>query len=139
MSNSKIVGKVPVQFMEIVIDPWKKLVIHELTEYGFEDLLRVMAATARAVGGGIVSLNWANGIAFQIMPFPQSEAIVEESLKGIIHYSNILFALKDKFEKEIRKDYGTFLMADTSSNEHFMQLSSVLKKNSKFDIPYPSA
>jgi len=73
------------------------------------------------------------------MPFPQSEAIVEESLKGIIHYSNVLFALKDKFEKEIRKDYGTFLMADTSSNEHFMQLSSVLKKNSKFDIPYPAA
>jgi len=118
--------------MEIEIEPWKKLVIHELTEYGFEDFLRVMAASARSVGGGIVSMNWANGVAFQIMPFPEAEVIVEESLKGIIHYSNVLFALKEKFEKEIRKDYGTFLMADMSANEHFIDLTAVLKKNSKF-------
>ncbi|HKZ61097.1 MAG TPA: hypothetical protein VJZ68_01600 [Nitrososphaera sp.] len=119
--------------MEIIIEPWKKLVIHELTEYQFEDFLQFMGATARAAGGGIITMNWANGVTFQILSFPESEVIVEEFLKGIIHYSNVLFALKEKFEKQIRKEYGTFMMADMSANEHLVQLSSVLKENSKFN------
>ena len=117
--------------MEIVIEPWEKLVVHELTEYQFDDFLQVMGASARAAGGGIVNMNWANGVLFQIVPFPPSEAIVLESLKGIIHYSNVLFALREKFEKEIRKEYGTFLMTDMSANEFFVQLSKVLKDHSK--------
>lgn len=119
--------------MEIIIEPWKKLVVHELTEYQFEDFLHIMGATARAAGGGIINMNWANGVVFQIMSMPPAEAIVQESLKGTIHYSNVLFALKEKFEKEIHKEYGTFLMTDMSANESFVQLSTVLKEHSKFN------
>lgn len=119
--------------MEIIVEPWKKLVVHELTEYQFEDFLQMMGATARAAGGGIINMNWAGGVVFQIMPLPPSEAIVQESLKGTIHYSNVLFALKEKFDKEIHKDYGTFLMTDMSANEFFVQLSTVLKEHSKFN------
>jgi hypothetical protein len=55
--------------MEIVIEPWKKLVIHEPTEYRKTD---------------------SQGVR-------------------------------------------TFMMADMSANEHLVQLSSVLKDNSKFN------
>ena len=118
--------------MEIVIEPWKKLVIHELAESQLEELLQVMASNNRAAGGGIVPLNWADGAAFQAAPFAPSEAVIEESLKGTVHYASVMFALKESFEKEIRKEYGTFMMADMSSNALFAQLSSVLKKHSKF-------
>jgi len=117
--------------MEIVIEPWKKLVIHELAEYQLEELLQVMAAINRAAGGGIIPLNWADGVVFHAVPLAPSEAIIEESLKGTIHYASVMFALKESFEKEIRKEYGTFMMADMSTNEFFAQLSSVLKEHSK--------
>jgi hypothetical protein len=39
--------------MEISIEPWKKLVIHEIIEYDFADWVKQIAFSTRSSGGGI--------------------------------------------------------------------------------------
>ena len=60
--------------MEIIIEPWKQLVIHEVLEQKFEDWLTHIIAGARAAGGGIPTIFWAGGIAFHFATFPDTES-----------------------------------------------------------------
>ena len=68
--------------MEISIEPWKKLVIHEVIEYSFDDWMTQIAFSSKTAGGAIPTINWANGIVFQSFNFPDTNAIIEEKLKG---------------------------------------------------------
>lgn len=121
--------------MEIVVEPWKKLVIHELLEYKFEDLAKLVATQSVQQGGtAIPTISWAEGVAFLISPFPdESEVIIEEKLKGIIHYNTILFALKPLFEAEIfmRGSQVRINLIDVGTNEIFRRLAETLKTHAK--------
>lgn len=114
--------------MEVTIEPWKKLVVHEVIEYNFEDLVKIALSQARAAGGGISSMNWCNGMVFQHTAFPDTDSTVQEKLKGIIHYSSVVFAKKEKFERQVVKDTGTLNLVDVSANSIFRELAEVLKK-----------
>jgi hypothetical protein len=124
--------------MEIVVEPWKRLVIHELLEYKFEDLAKLVATQSVQQGGtAIPTISWAEGVAFLISPFPdESEVIIEEKLKGIIHYNTVLFALKPGFEAEIfmRGSQIRINLIDVGTNEIFRSLAGTLKDHAK--IPY---
>ena len=85
--------------MEISIELWKKLVIHEVIEYKFDDWVKQIAFSTRSSGGGIPTMQWTNGIVFSPANFPTTNATVEEQLKGILHWSSVSFAIKEKFEK----------------------------------------
>ncbi len=121
--------------MDIVVEPWKKLVIHELLEYKFEDLAKLVATQSVQQGGtAIPTISWAEGVAFLISPFPdESEVIIEEKLKGIIHYNTVLFALKPGFEAEIfmRGSQIRINLIDVGTNEIFRLLAQTLKKHAK--------
>ena len=118
--------------MEIIIDPWKQLVIHEVLEQKFEDWVMHIIAGARAAGGGIPTIFWAQGIAFHFTTFPDTESTVQEKLKGRIHYSSVTFAIKEKFEKQITREGGTVNFTDVTHNEIFSSLAEKLKTQSKF-------
>ncbi len=124
--------------MQIIVEPWKKLVIHELLEYKFEDLAKLVATQSVQQGGtAIPTISWAEGVAFLISPFPdESEVIIEEKLKGIIHYNTVLFALKPGFEAEIfmRGSQIRINLIDVGTNEIFRLLAGTLKEHAK--IPY---
>lgn len=120
------------QGLEIIIDPWKQLVIHEVLEQKFEDWLMHIIAGARAAGGGIPTIFWAQGIAFHFTTFPDTEATVQEKLKGRIHYSSVTFAIKEKFDKQITREGGTVNFTDVTHNEIFSSLAEKLKIQSKF-------
>lgn len=113
--------------LEIAIEPWKKLVVHEVIEYRFEDLVRIVLSQSRAAGGGIASMNWCNGIVFQHATFPDTESVVQEKMKGVIHYSSVVFARKEKFERQVVKENGTLNLVDVSANLIFFQLTEALK------------
>lgn len=117
--------------MEITIEPWKKLVIHEVIEYRFDDWMTQMAFSSRTAGGGIPSINWANGIIFQSFNFPDTNTTVEEKLKGVLHWSSVMFATKEKYEKQIIKDNATINLVDVSVNEIFRILAEKLKEHSR--------
>ena len=118
--------------MEIIIEPWKKLIIHEVIEYRFDDWLKQIAFGSRSAGGVIPTMNWANGIVFQPFHFPDTDAIVHEKLNGILHWSSVIFAVKEKFEKQIVKEDGTINFIDISVNDIFGKVAEYLKTQSKF-------
>lgn len=119
---------------EIVIEPYKKIVIHEAIEYRFDDYVDLVLTGARAAGGTTIPLiQWCNGIVFQVVPFnPNSEKVIEQQLEGIIHYSTVSFALKEKYDSEVRLALGTLRMVNASANSNFIALADMLKQRSKF-------
>ncbi len=119
--------------LQISIEPYKKIVIHEVIELGFQDLIDQMINQTRAVGGATIPmLSWCNGLVFQIASFnPNSEEIIKESLKGTVHYSAVTFAVKEDFEREIIRPTGTVLLMNQSANANFKALADVLKRSSR--------
>ncbi|MER3408229.1 MAG: hypothetical protein C4292_05685 [Nitrososphaera sp.] len=115
--------------MEVTVEPWKKLVIHEVIKYTFDDLVRLVLSQARAAGGGISSMNWCQGVVFQHTAFPDTDSVVQEKLKGTIHYSSVVFAEKEKYERQVVREAGTLNLIDVSANAIFRELTEVLKKS----------
>ena len=56
--------------MEISVEPWKKLIIHEVIEYKFDDWVKQIAFSTRSSGGAIPTMQWTNGIVFSPANFP---------------------------------------------------------------------
>lgn len=120
------------QDLEIIIEPWNQLVIHEVLELRFEDWVTQIIASARSAGGGIPTIFWAGGVSFHFATFPDTDTIVQEKLKGRIHYSSVTFAIKEKFEKQIMRESGAINFTDVSHNEIFSKLTEKLRVQSKF-------
>ena len=120
--------------MEISIEPLKKLVIHEVIEYKFDDWVKQIAFSTRSSGGAIPTMQWTNGVVFSPSNFPTTNVTVEEQLKGTLHWSSVSFAIKEKFEKQIVIENATINLVDVSVNEIFKELAQNLKKQSKFAI-----
>lgn len=120
------------QDLEIIIEPWNQLVIHEVLELRFEDWVTQIIASTRSAGGGIPTIFWAGGVAFHFATFPDTDTIVQEKLKGRIHYSSVTFAIKEKFEKQITRESGAINFTDVSHNEIFSKLTEKLRAQSKF-------
>lgn len=120
--------------MDITIEPWKKLIIHEIIEYQFDDWVKQIAFSTRSSGGGIPTMQWTNGIVFASSSLPTTNATVEEQLKGVLHWSSVSFAIKENFEKQIVKENATINLVDVSVNEIFNKLSVELKAQSKYTI-----
>jgi len=118
--------------LEIIIEPWKELVIHEVLELKLDEWVTQIIASARSAGGGIPTIFWAGGLAFHFATFPDTETIVQEKLKGRIHYSSVTFAIKEKFEKQVMREGGTVNFTDVSHNEIFSKLAHNLRSQSKF-------
>ena len=118
--------------MDITIEPWKKLIIHEIIEYQFDDWVKQIAFSTRSSGGGIPTMQWTNGIVFASSSLPTTNATVEEQLKGVLHWSSVSFAINEKFEKQIVKENATINLVDVSVNEIFNKLSVELKAQSKY-------
>ncbi len=118
--------------MEISVEPWKRLIIHEVIEYKFEDWVKQIAFGSRTSGGGIPTMQWAKGVVFSPMTFPTTNSVMEEQLKGILHWSSISFAIKERFEKQIVQENATINLVDVSTNEIFNELADELKARSKY-------
>lgn len=118
--------------MDISVDPWTKLIIHELIEYKFDDWFKQIAFSSRTSGGAIPTMQWADGVAFSPVNFPTTNVVMEEQLKGILHWSSVSFAIMEKFEKQIVRENATINLVDVSVNEIFRKLVVELKKQSKY-------
>lgn len=118
---------------EVEIVPFKRIVIHELVEYRFNDLADMVLTGASVMGGGGTPfLLWCNGVVFQTAPLdPESEILAEELLKGTIHYGSVVFAIKEKFESEVRARAGIIRLIDQSASRNFTKLTEALKVNAK--------
>jgi len=118
--------------LDISVEPWTKLIIHEIIEYKFDDWFKQIAFSSRTSGGAIPTMQWADGVAFSPVNFPTTNIVMEEQLKGILHWSSVSFAIMEKFEKQIVRENATINLVDVSVNEIFRKLVVELKKQSKY-------
>lgn len=75
---------------------WQEVVIHEIIEEDNERFFRdISEGAVRAHNPQMPfispSVNWANGIAFVIQPFPDTDDVIKDKLKGIVHFAVIAF------------------------------------------------
>lgn len=119
--------------IEIAVERYQKIVIHEIIEYKLGDLIDLTLLGQQTAGGTTIPLlQWAGGVVFQITPFnPDSEAVIEEQLNGVIHYASVMFAVKEKFENELRTPGGTVRLLDASAAETLRELGKYLRAHSK--------
>lgn len=119
--------------MDIVIEPWKSLVIHEIIEYKFEDWIKQISFNSRSSGGGIPTMQWSNGVVMAPINFPNTNAVVQEELRGILHWSSVSFALKKKFEYQVVQNNATINLVDVTNNKILRLVALKLKGLSKYD------
>lgn len=119
--------------MEFKIEPYERIVIHELVEYALSDLIDLILIGTQAAGGTTIPLvQWADGVVIQIQSFnPNSDVIIGEQMKGTVHYASVRFARKEAFEKEIHGQKGTVRLIDASASPTIRGLASFLNDQSK--------
>ncbi len=77
--------------MEIVYEPWKRIVIHEIIQYDLETLADLHSLGLRygQIGRPV---NWANGVAFEYVLMSPTEDVVRDQMGGTIHWLHLHFA-----------------------------------------------
>lgn len=116
--------------MDITYAGWKEIVIHEVLELDnqmfFEDIVRLTLAQGIQVQP---SVNWVDGIAFVAIPFQETDIIVHEKLKGILHFASVMFTrmeFRDTFTIRIgSNDLSARLRKPT--NPLLLQLAAYVK------------
>jgi len=121
--------------MEIVYEPWRRLIIHELAQYGLDDFLR-LRAQATAQGQIALPLSWADGVLFDQVMMPQTEAVVKDQLEGRIHWALVSFAYMEKYEsyKVAREGNIRVPIIDVSGSSIAKALVKWIKTNYKLVV-----
>lgn len=87
---------------------------------------------ASGAAGLIPSINWVNGIAFTFAPFPETQEVVRDKLKGILHYAVVRFALVPKYQQVVTTivDNRRFeiRLNKAEKNQNFIEIAKFLKK-----------
>lgn len=118
--------------MDVIIETWKKMVIHEVIEYRFDDWVRQIAFNSKISGGGIPTMQWAGGVVMVQTYFPNTESVVQEELKGILHVASVSFALKEKFENRVVGNNATINLVDVTNNAILTKVAHKLRGMSKY-------
>ena len=88
--------------VKIYIYKTEELLVHDTLEYEFEDLLREFVYDEEAGGeeSKVRTLIWAQGVAMWITYIINpTSAIMDDEVKGILHFQRVTYAIKEKFEK----------------------------------------
>lgn len=125
--------------VEIEYQSCKKIVVHDIRRMKAPDLFQWMASWAEAQKAGrSASVNWADGVAFVTRPFFPIPQVLEDSLRGILHYQYISFT-ETSFEEEKKgslKDGRpyTVKLIKVEDNPDFLELARFLKKSKPDEI-----
>jgi len=117
--------------VEIKYSGWKEIVIQEILELDnqtfFEDIVRLTLAQGHQVQP---SVNWVDGVAFLPIPFPDSDDIVREKLKGVLHFASVMFTRIDYRENYTIRFGNNDLSARLrkTTNPLLLQLAAYLKE-----------
>ena len=131
--------------VNVEIRTTKELVVHDVIEYDFGDLLQEFIDEEEgkvAAGGSVWVLTWADGVAMLVSMFGQpTQEVLEDQTHGKLHFSRVMFAMKEKFEKNIqdksaRVESGRFPrminMIDQSEIPLYRDLAKSLKNYSQW-------
>ena len=116
--------------IEIIVQPIKKIVILDCTEFPIEEFFKRVELIART--GHPVALNWAEGIVFVSMPFPHdSDIIIKEALKGTMYLASVMFSSMPKYQPIKKMGALEIPIINQTSIPHLRQVAKFLKKRTK--------
>lgn len=73
---------------------------------------------------------WVNGLILEIAHFRDTDDIIKEKLKGIIHYSAISYAPQETFQPEFKVSGNIRIpVINVSDNRILTELATWLKAN----------
>jgi len=86
--------------VEVVYQPWKKIVIHEIVKYTLDDLVKLQSLGVEP-GGLADALLWAGGIVFSSSTMFETKDVIKEKLEGVVHWSSVEWALMPEYKEVI--------------------------------------
>ncbi len=117
--------------VEIEYIPYQKIIVHEIRKLDVPDFFQGVVSQVEAQKqGGVANVSWVDGIAFlfgEFMPTPQ---LIEENLKGRIHYAIVIFT-ETSYQAEKKVTVGgreaIVRMSKGDNNLNFVELAKFLK------------
>ena len=116
--------------VKIEIYRTQKVIVHDTLEYEFEDLLREFVYDEEAGGeeSKVRTLIWAQGVAMWITYIINpTSAIMDDEVKGILHFQRVTYAIKEKFEKRIVRGNVTINLLDQNEQPLYRDLAKKLQ------------
>lgn len=119
--------------IEFEYQPYKKVIIHEITKVPLDQMI---LARAIAAGEGQVAqpLLWVDGVVFEHAQVPFTEDVVKAQLKGIIHWSLLVYSDMDEFKEEIVGPRATRITVFKQEGIMFRTLAKWIKENYETSI-----
>jgi len=116
--------------IEIRVQPVKKLVIFECTEFSIEEFFKRIELMVKS--GHLVGLNWAEGVVFLSVPYqPKSDVIIEEAMKGTMYWTTVVFSSMPKYQSIKKMGAREVPIIDQTPSPHMRQVAQWLKKRIK--------
>ena len=119
--------------VEITFEQMKKVVVHGFQEYTFDDLVQEYTSKAEVGGETIHTLAWADGVVMSVSWHAvDSPPFYKDYSEGTQHIHHVIFAVKEKFEKQVIKGNMTVNFLDESEIEVYRDLAKKLKERSRY-------
>jgi len=116
--------------IEISVQPIKKIVIFECTEFSTKEFFKRVELMVRS--GHPVALSWAEGIVFLAMPYqPNSDVMIEQALKGTMYLASVMFSSMPKYQSIKKMGAREIPVIDQTPIPHLRQVAQWLKKRIK--------
>ena len=115
--------------VKVTFKPWEEVIIHESIYYSLEDLVRLCSIGARP-GGLTAPLRWAEGVVFRASGLPPTEDVIEEMLKGKIHWNVVEWALMPEYKDiiPISEINARIPIINVGATKALSEVAKVLKK-----------
>ena len=115
---------------EIMVQPVKKLVIFECTEFSIEEFFKRIELMVKS--GHHVGLNWAEGVVFLSVPYQSnSDVVIEEAMKGTMYWSTVIFSSMPKYQPIKKMGAREVPIIDQTPIPYLRQVAQWLKKRIK--------
>lgn len=112
--------------MRVIHKPAHKLIIHEIHKHDQESFIEI--ATSNAPMGVVVLVFWCNDIAFTYVPMPQTNKVLDEQLKGTLHWQAVNYCDMMGFQKTISAKNGVMIIMLKVDDPLFQDVSRFLKE-----------
>lgn len=116
--------------VEIIYEPWKTIVIHEIVQYDLQASIQLQSLGVQSGQTGR-PVYWVNGVAFVHRPMPSTEEVIKENMQGKIHWSSLIFAFMPKYQQLFTIPDGNIKIPilNLSDNGIFKDVADWIKKN----------
>ncbi len=116
--------------VDVIFDPIKTLVVHEVAGIQIDDLMR-----ERITPGVTLPLFWCSGVVFSVAQAPPSEELIKDYMKGKVHWLEVHYADMKEYKPVLElndENYGNKIkirVIDTSFSQTHKDFVSWLNKN----------